>query len=280
MERSTPLPAEEHLPRTATGASASATAAPSIGESSVRDSGVVEADSRGGVFTRTRQRTRREDGSDPAHQAAPLGENASQTATHQVQAQPTDPEPNGPSGTGKLTLFYQSSMSSAYKKEEKVIRSIIDKNCTPTNQNDELKLVIYYKSPTVSSLVLKNNLSHVPSLLRSTNVVYKFKCSTGDCVHYPNRTYIGHTVTTMSRRITMHLQDGAPLRHMHQEQGIALTREMMVANTTIIARCPKRHKLQAMEAVFIRDSDPLINRQMNLRGSLTLFDAAPLRARV
>ena len=78
----------------------------------------------------------------------------------------------------------------------------------------------------------------------------------------------------------MHLQDGAPLRHMHQEHNVALTREMMVANTTIIARCQKRHKLQAMEAVFIRDSDPLINRQMNLRGSLTLFDAAPLRARV
>ena len=134
VEGSTPLPAEDHLPRTATGASASATAAPSIGESSVRDSGVAEADSRGGVFTRTRQRTRREDGSDPAHQAAPLGVDASQTATHQVQAQPTDPEPNGPSGTGKLTLFYQSSMSSAYKKEEKAIRSIIHKNCN-TNQS-------------------------------------------------------------------------------------------------------------------------------------------------
>ena len=45
------------------------------------------------------------------------------------------------------------------KKEGKAIRSIIDKNCTPTNWNDELKLVIYYKSTSVSILVLNPRLA-------------------------------------------------------------------------------------------------------------------------
>ena len=78
----------------------------------------------------------------------------------------------------------------------------------------------------------------------------------------------------------MHLQDGAPLRHMQQEHNMELTRYMMVQNTIVLARCSKRKKLQALEAVYIRDSDPWINRQMNLQGSLVVFDPAPLRARI
>ena len=167
----------------------------------------------------------------------------------------------------------------SYKKEEKAIRDILKRNCIPRHNEEELKLVVYYKSPTVSNLVMKNNLSDVPSLLRSTNVVYKFKCPSGDCAHQPNSTYIGHTTTTMSRRITMHLQDGAPLRHHNQEHNTELTREMMVNHTSIIARCSRRKKLKVLEAVYIRDMDPAINRQMNMRGSLTLFDSAPLAPR-
>ena len=179
-------------------------------------------------------------------------------------------------GQGKVNLFYESRMSSCYKKEEKAIRSILMKNCIPKNDGDNLKLVIYYKSPTVSNLVMKNNLSDVPSLLRSTNVVYKYKCTSGDCAHQPNSTYIGHTTTTVSRRITMHLQDGAPARHLREEHNTDLTRSMMVDNMSIIARCSRRKKLKVLEAVYIRDMDPAINRQMNMRGSLPLFDSAPL----
>ena len=213
-------------------------------------------------------------------QASSTQQPASSTQQQTPALVPAHLKPAQPTESKKLRLYYQSTMTSAYKKEEKAIRSIVSRNCIPANEDDDLQLVIYYRSPTVSNLVLRNNMSHVPSLLKSTNVVYKFKCNTGDCAHLPNRTYIGHTVTTMSRRITMHLQDGAPLKHMRQDHKADLTRTMMVDNTTIIARCPKRKKLQALEAVFIRDSDPWLNRQLNLRGSLTLFDAAPLLARV
>ena len=138
---------------------------------------------------------------------------------------------------------------------------------------------IYYQSPRVSGMVMKNNLACVPSLLKETNVVYRFKCTLGDCARLPNSTYIGHTSTTVSRRITMHLQDGAPLRHLDRCHGVPLTRGMMVDNTTVLARCSDRRRLQILEAVYIRDMDPIINRQLNMRGALTLFDSAPLAAR-
>ena len=77
----------------------------------------------------------------------------------------------------------------------------------------------------------------------------------------------------------MHLQDGAPLRHLAESHDAVLTRDLMVENTSILARCDDRRRLQILEAVYIRDMDPLINRQLNLCGALTLFDSAPFAAR-
>ena len=78
----------------------------------------------------------------------------------------------------------------------------------------------------------------------------------------------------------MHLQDGGPKKHLEEKHGDRLTRKDMVANTTILCRSSDRRRLQALEAVFIRDCDPLINRQVNARGTLSLFEGAPLGARV
>ena len=52
--------------------------------------------------------------------------------------------------SGRIMIF---SMSSGYKKEEKAIRSIVLKNCTPTNPNDKLQLVVYYKARASSSVL-------------------------------------------------------------------------------------------------------------------------------
>ena len=77
----------------------------------------------------------------------------------------------------------------------------------------------------------------------------------------------------------MHLQDGGPKRHQQDIHGTRLTRTDMVENTTILCRCTDRRKLYALEAVYIRDCDPSINRQVNARGTLTLFEGAPIGAR-
>ena len=71
-----------------------------------------------------------------------------------------------------------------------------------------------YKSPKVSSFIVKNNLSMDPSPVKQTNVVYQYKCTHGDCARQHNSSYIGLTTTTLGRRITMHLQDGGPKRHL------------------------------------------------------------------
>ena len=183
-------------------------------------------------------------------------------------------------GTGVIHhLLYQNQMNDAYRTDERVLRDIINRNCDPASPDDKLKLTIFYRSPTVSSLVMKNNLSYDPSILKQTNVVYQYTCTHGDCARQHNCCYIGHTRTTLGRRITMHLQDGGPKRHLLHEHAAGLTRNDMVTNTKILCRCTVPLKLQVLEAVYIRDCDPLINRQVNARGKLQLFEGPPLGAR-
>ena len=82
---------------------------------------------------------------------------------------------------------------------------IIRRNISVTNPKEALKL-IYYQNPSIKSLVLRN-MSDDPSMMKKSNVVYHYTCKKGDCALHNNSGYIGHTTTTtLSRRITMHLQ--------------------------------------------------------------------------
>ena len=171
-------------------------------------------------------------------------------------------------------LFYKNTMSPGYRADEKALRGIINRNCKPVQTEDKIKLNIYYKNPTTSSLILKNNMSSDPSPLKQTNVIYHYKCTLGDCALLPRSGYIGNTTTSLSRRITMHLQQGGPLTHTIKHHGENLTRRLMTENTKILARAHDRRRLLALEAIFIREMDPVINKQVNARGSLQLLGGA------
>ena len=75
-----------------------------------------------------------------------------------------------------MKLFYKGSMSSAYRSDEKVLRSIVRRNCTPVQPYNEVKLVIYYQSPSTSKLIMMNNPSRDTSDLKATNIIYEFHC--------------------------------------------------------------------------------------------------------
>ena len=137
-------------------------------------------------------------------------------------------------------------------------------------------MTIYYQSPTTTSLVVKNNMAYDKSALKQSNVVYHFKCNKGDCALLPTSGYIGHTITTLSRRLTMHLQSGGPQQHTEEKHGARLTRQEIVTNTSILARSPNWRRLVALEAILIREKDPTINRQINARGTLQLHEGRRL----
>ena len=109
-------------------------------------------------------------------------------------------------------------------------------------------------------------------ILTRLNVVYFYKCTKGDCALLPKSGYVGHTTTSLSRRITMHLQSGGPKTHTETDHETPLTRHDMTENTTILGTDSDKRRLSVLEAVLIREIDPSTNLQVNARGILHLYD--------
>ena len=161
-------------------------------------------------------------------------------------------------------------MSTAYKVDERVIRGIISENVKCINDNDTLDLIIYYKTKKTSNLIMKNNITASNDTLKKTNVVYKFSCPVEDC-RLHNVDYIGATTTSLSRRLTMHLQDGTLKDHMTEHHNTALTRKHLTENTIILKTCSDRTQLMITEALLIREHTPTLNKQLHSQNILTLW---------
>ncbi|XP_043209461.1 uncharacterized protein LOC122374653 [Amphibalanus amphitrite] len=58
-----------------------------------------------------------------------------------------------------INLFYKNQMTPGHKSDEAALKKIISRNCKPVEATSQLKLNIYYQSLTVSSLIMKNNLT-------------------------------------------------------------------------------------------------------------------------
>ena len=183
-----------------------------------------------------------------------------------------NPTKKTPDQGSTISLYYKNQMTASYKADESALKTIIRRNCKPAHPEDRIKLSIYYRSPTTTSLIMANNMTRDKTPLKRTNIVYHFKCTKGDCALLPTSGYIGYTTTTLSRRLTMHLQSGGPQHHTETEHGTRLNRQDITKNTTILAGAPDWRRLVALEAILIREKDPSINRQTNARGILQLYE--------
>ena len=124
---------------------------------------------------------------------------------------------------------------------------------------------------------MKNNLGKT-DMLKRTNVVYKFSCPNEDC-RLCSVDYIGVTTTSLSRRLTMHLSDGAPKEHMQQQHNTQITRRTLTQNTTILASAQDTRKLCVLEALFIHEQTPILNRQVHQTFTLSLWSRGTRRGR-
>lgn len=179
----------------------------------------------------------------------------------------------------KIRVFYRNVYTHAYKKDEKVIRDIILQNCKPVDDNKVIEPVIYYNNRSACSLVMRNNTTGVGNKLARSNVIYEYFCKTGDCATQ-KVSYIGSTTNTLSRRLTLHLQDGGIKQHSRRTHGREISRGEIVNNTEIISNDSDKRRLRVLEAVFIRDRRPAINTQANMVSTIKLFDGLPLNSRV
>lgn len=139
------------------------------------------------------------------------------------------------------------------------MRRIILRNITPTNPSNKVRLTIYYKNKRTKDLILRNDSSPRPSNFDSVNVIYKFTCPYENCTSHSS--YIGLTTTKLSRRLSYHLSQGGPKRHLLQEHNIPISRTILEENTEIMDQAQDKNRLLYLEALYIKRDNPAINTQ-------------------
>ena len=117
----------------------------------------------------------------------------------------------------------------------------------------KVRLILHYNKFKTSNVIISNNTSPSTELLARTNVVYMFKCPLWDRVPKENNAYDGLTTTTLSRRLTMHLNDSSSIALHLKTDSIPKSefRKFIVENTTIIAHEINKLRLQILEALPI-----------------------------
>ena len=111
-----------------------------------------------------------------------------------------------------------------------------------------------------SHLLLRNNTAPEAEKTQKSHVVYRFTCNRVNFEVLPS-TYIGMTTTTLSRRLTFHLSNGAIKQHLLSNHGTAITRKMLEENTNIIDTCKYVRRLHIAEALYIKENSPKLNTQ-------------------
>ena len=160
----------------------------------------------------------------------------------------------------EIKVYYMATFSTAYKEDERVMRQIVKRNIKPSNTEKRLKLIIYYKTKKASHLVLKNSPIQERETLQKSHVIYRFTCKQGNCEVLPS-TYIGMTTMRLSRRLSFHLQSGAPRNHLREIHGISITRKILEDNTEIVTTCADNRRLPILEALYIKETNPTLNQQ-------------------
>ena len=89
-----------------------------------------------------------------------------------------------------------------------------------------------------------------------------FKRPLGDCVSKEDNAYVGLTATTLSRRLTMHLNDSSSIVFHLKTHSIPKSkfRKILVENITIIAHKMNKQPLQILKALHIKTKKTTIKR--------------------
>ena len=146
-----------------------------------------------------------------------------------------------------IRLFYRGYMNTEYKKDEAALRNILRAHVTPTEEGAKIDLIIYYKNRKTAQYLMRNSpLPNGSDPLKKRGLVYQILCPANGCRH----SYIGMTTTRLSKRIAVHLQEGAVYQHFAREHG-TLQRQQLLQKVSILDGDVDHRRLRYKEALCI-----------------------------
>ena len=176
---------------------------------------------------------------------------------NRVKQDETETQPN----TGQCKkLFYCNQYSSNYKDDERVLKKLITNNVKTVKAEDRLKFVIFYQNRKTRDLVMKNNTAKVRTLAK-TNLIYEFTCPINECIRAGKTKYVGFTTCSLSRRLSLHLQNGSIKEHFANVHHCKISRSEIVDNTNVRYFERNVRNLKILEALIIKFETPTVNSQ-------------------
>ena len=180
----------------------------------------------------------------------------------------TDNDNNG----NIINLFYKNQFTSAYKEDEKALKMLLNRHVRCVDDDKRIKLIIYYKSRKTANLVLRNRAAANKTPLQEDHVVYRFTCPIEGC---GPQSYVGMTRTTLSRRLTMHTQNGTIKQHIQQHHHNENKRKILEDGTQILEGERDARRLPILEALYIEKIKPSLNIQREHYGVLPTSKSQP-----
>ena len=148
-------------------------------------------------------------------------------------------------------------MSSNYKHDEKRLKDIITSHVVGNN-DEKVKLFIYYKNKRVKNLFIKNNIHTVP-VEKKSHLVYAYSCKQEGC--RPLNMYIGYTECSLTDRMRNHTQNGSIIKHSMDVHKQKLTTAQILECTKILRFFNTKEELTIAEALIIKEKEPSLNGQ-------------------
>ena len=148
-------------------------------------------------------------------------------------------------------------MTPNYKNDEQQLQRIVSSNVSTARDNQNLRLLIYYRNRKVRNLFIRNK-TRDPNASTSDrhHVVYQYSCNREGC---NASTYIGYTTTTIWDRFATHTSIKNHLREAHSINRIP--RKDIIKDVSILRTCSTRRDLIFAEALSIKEHNPSLNGQ-------------------
>ena len=159
-----------------------------------------------------------------------------------------------------LIIYHHLNYSSSYREESQALKGIMNRGVTPKDPYKNIHLRIYSKPNLTSSLVMRNSTAPVGAKETCTNVIYKFLCPEEMCKSHA-KDYIGHTSTTIRRRLLAHRNRGSIHQHYVDVHDRKPSLQELIDSTSIIHKESNYSRLLISEAVSIVTQKPSLNIQ-------------------
>ena len=137
---------------------------------------------------------------------------------------------------------------------KKYQKNLIHENVLSSDPTKRVRIIIYYKKFKTSNLIISITLLHLLDFPIEPTSYFCLKCPLIGYVSKENSTYVGLTTTTLSRRLTMHLNDTRSIAFHLKNNSIPKSkfRKILVENTTTIAHEIDKLRLQILDALHIK----------------------------